>query len=222
MNYCKFQNSTDIKEIGDFPQSDMAKFYDPKAHDSFWNVKYTEFPDFVPNLQFKLNPRAKTTDIVSAVGLSHGFVVNDSVRLLLKKFKLPEHAFYPLKLFTKNSTLDYFWFHFICNDFWEWIDMENSKLYLRSILPDRRSEILEEINLIKASTELVSIFNNRPRLTDFYWDKIIFNRNFPKFDIFSLSSPSLHVLISEDLNVSFKTNNISGYEVSELCKILVP
>jgi hypothetical protein len=200
----------------------MAKFYDPKASDSFWNVKHHEFPDFVPNLQFKLTRRAKATDIVSAVGLGHGFIVDDSVRLLLKKLKLPEYAFYPLKLFTKNSTLDYFWFHFICNDFWEWIDKENSKLYLRSILPDRRSEILEEINLIKASFEFVSIFNNRPRLTDLYWDKIIFNDKFPKLDILTTPRPSSHVLISEDLNASFKTNNISGYEVSELCKILVP
>lgn len=221
MDYYIFQNSTEPKEIGLFPQAEIARTVDTNAFDCPWNVKAHEFPDFVPQLEFILNRGALLTDIVSTVGINHGFVVNDRVRSILKDHKLPEHAFYPLKLYWGKNIFEYYWFHFINRNFWDWIDKERSKLYLRSILPSKREIILDEVNLQQSDSEFILMDNNRPRLTGYYWDKVVFNHQFPKFDIFSMPNITSNTMISESLYHNLLQNKIIGFEIKELCEIVM-
>ncbi len=166
MNYFNFKKSAESSEIGVFPQSRIYTGVNPNDVINVWNVKPFEFPDFLPNLELEMLPRANLTDMISSVAISNGFIVNDKLMSILKGQNLPNHAFYPGKLYTNGFILNYNWFHFMSDGFWDWIDKNKSKLSRRSIIPDHREKILDEVNLFKTNFEFVSIANSAPSLQD--------------------------------------------------------
>lgn len=58
---------------------------------------------------------------------------------------------------------------------------------------------------------------NKPSLTDYYWEKLVFNESFPDLDIFTTLSPSMHDVISNRLLTGLEDVGITGYEVKDFC-----
>ncbi|WP_111626043.1 hypothetical protein [Gelidibacter algens] len=124
--FYSISRSDSINEIGHYPQADLKKGYNPRKNGHFM-VKPYEFPDFIPNLELELHPKAIPTNYLdSTAGLMNGFILDKKFKELISSFMLPKHYFYPIKVFQSNLLLDYYWFHFIVDDFWEFIDTEKS------------------------------------------------------------------------------------------------
>ncbi|AEM71580.1 MULTISPECIES: imm11 family protein [Flagellimonas] len=217
MKYSKFSHSTEISQIGIFPQCELSRNVNPRAPDGIYNVPYNEFPDFIPRVEFDLAPKAKWTDIMTSGALSHGYIVSERVKEIFEKHNLPSHAFYPAKIHSGDLSKDYYWFHFFNNDFWNWVDREKSELYLRSIFPEERDDIIMEANLKKDNEGFMEMARNKPSLTDYYWEKLVFNESFPDLDIFTTLSPSMHDVISNRLLTGLEDVGITGYEVKDFC-----
>lgn len=217
MKYHILKYSSDPPEVGDFPQCDISKNINPWDPDGIYNVRPHKFPDFVPKVELELNPKARWTDFLSTVGANHGFMVTHRLKQILEEHRLPPCAFYPIKVHSKDGTRDYFWFHFMSSDFWKWIDRKKSKLYLRSILPDKRKDIIDEADLFLSPEELVNLSRNIPRMTDFYWEELYFNPTFPNLDIVKIPSPGLNIIMSEKLLKTFQEAGITGYEIKDFC-----
>ena len=118
--------SDDLKEIGYYPQADLRPGYNPRQNGHFM-VKHYEFPDFIPNLELDLHPKANATNYLdSTAGLTSGFIIDAKFKEILSSFKLPRHHFYPIKVYKDDKLLDYYWFHYIVDDFWQYLDKDKS------------------------------------------------------------------------------------------------
>ena len=126
--------------IGHYPQTSLKKGYNPRLPDSHRQVKPHSFPDFIPNLELELHDKAYPTDYIQKF-VSFGMVVNTKFKNILKQFKLPPHAFYPIKVYHKGALLEYFWFHYAINDFFSWLDKEESK----ALIYDDKNGVYKEM-----------------------------------------------------------------------------
>ncbi len=219
MKYLEFGCSTEPSVIGEYPQCSLKKGVDLWAENGYTMVRWNEFPDFVPYVELVLNSKAKWTDILSSV-VGHGFIINNRVKSILEGHNLPARAFYPVKVHSGDSSRDYYWFHYINNDFWDWVDQDRSKLFLRHLFPDKRSQVLGEADLSLSTEGLVDLSRNKPRLTDYYWEKLVLNNNFPDLDFFRTLFPSRHTVISQRLLNAFEESGITGYETKDFCEVV--
>nr|WP_293301514.1 DUF1629 domain-containing protein [Allomuricauda sp.] len=217
MKYYEFSHSTELSEIGDFPQCEISRKINPRAPDGIYNLKHNEFPNFTPKIELVLLSKAKWTDVMLSGGMGHRLLVSQKAKNILERHKLPSSAFYQAKIHSGKSSRDYFWFHFINPDFWDWVDREESKLCLRSILPDEKDKIIEEVNLDNDIEGFMAMTRAKPRLTDYYWERLVFNENFPNLDFFRTLLPSMHTLISQRLKDVFENAEITGYETKDFC-----
>ena len=133
-NWYTFTTSTELKIVGDYPQTDGMKLdYDLRKPTSVWNLPNCSFPDFEPDLDyFLLTKKAKLTDIVSTALINAaGFIVSEKVKNILSEFRLPEHKYFSAKLKYKNQIYsNYYWLHF-GSDNAALIDFNNSTFVRR-------------------------------------------------------------------------------------------
>lgn len=208
--------SDDLKEIGYYPQADLGPGYNPRQNGHFM-VKHYEFPDFIPNLELDLHPKANATNYLdSTAGLTSGFIVDAKFKEILSSFKLPRHHFYQIKVFHNEKVLDYYWLHYIVDDFYEFIDKENSycevfeiktpfEMVVQSTFPIiSRDQVLNEKKKHKF---------NRTRI-----GRIVMKNNFPKYDLYQTQSINYISLISENLKRIFEEEHITGMEIKPFDK----
>jgi len=100
------------------------------------------------------------------------------------------------------------------------VDQDRSKLFLRHLFPDKRSQILGEADLSLSTEGLVDLSRNRPRMTGYYWEKLVFNENFPDLDFFKTLLPSFNIVISQRLLNAFEESGITGYETKDFCEVV--
>ncbi|WP_411029333.1 hypothetical protein [Spongiimicrobium sp. 3-5] len=215
MRYFKLRFSTEPSIVGEYPQCNPKKDVDPEGTNGYRLVRWNSFPDFLPHVELELNPKARWTDFLSSVGPNHGFIISSDLKQIIEQYELPSRAFYPIKVHSKMETKDYFWFHFINNEFWDWVDKKETKLYLRSILPDERDKIIEEANLDNDLEGFMEMARSKPSLTNYYWERLVFNNDFPNLDFFTTLFPSMHSIVSQRLINAFESAGITGYETKD-------
>uniref|UniRef100_UPI000555B3CD hypothetical protein n=1 Tax=Aquimarina pacifica TaxID=1296415 RepID=UPI000555B3CD len=124
--YYTISRSHNLKEIGYYPQTSIAKGYNPVLYDGHRNVKVNEFPDFIPNYELDLHSKAKPTSFIHHSVANFGWVINGRLKDIMESYNLLDHHFYKMKLHHNGITLNYFWFHYIVRDFWKYLDKEKS------------------------------------------------------------------------------------------------
>ena len=85
--------SDDLKAIGHYPQLEFRKGYNPNKN-GCWNVERNNFPDFIPNYELELHPKAKPTNFLPIYSIGFGMIVDKNLKEVLSNFKLPKHHFY--------------------------------------------------------------------------------------------------------------------------------
>lgn len=217
MRYFELNKSSELSEVGNYPQTDFRKGYNPRMNGCF-NVKSNEFPDFVPNYELQLLDDAILTDFVSHVGPGFGFVINKRVKDILSNFKLPRHHFYPTKLYVKDKEISYYWFHYIIDDFWKYLDTEDSFAEVFSISKGKRKS--EKTFRILSSEQAVRERKmHQPNLSCF--KKIKMAKKFPKYDLYQTRGVSYISIISEDLKDALNSENVTGIEIKPFPQFVV-
>ena len=198
-----------LEVIGHYPQTSLKKGYNPRLPDSHRQVKPHSFPDFIPNLELELHDKAYPTDYIQKF-VSFGMVVNTKFKNILKQFKLPPHAFYPIKVYHKGALLEYFWFHYAINDFFSWLDKEESKAL---IYDDKNGvyKVISELNLSLSLEEIEKINQKLPWHQHMKWEKIIFKKEFPKYDVYKTRGLDLKNFISERLLNALLDAGMTGF-----------
>ncbi|MGG8498138.1 imm11 family protein [Tenacibaculum sp. TC6] len=216
MKYYKIDFDFDTtKVIGHYPQTDIKKGYNPGLSDSHRQVKPYEFPNFIPNLELELHKEAKATDYIQKF-VSFGMVINARFKSILQQFKLPPHAFYPIKVYHKGDLLEYFWFHYIIDDFWQNINMEKSTVQVYKKFEFKIDKIisipkLEDIDNLKKSLT---------RQEDLRFNKIYFKSSFPKYDVYETQELEFIPVISEPLLEALQEAGMTGFRVKPFDKII--
>jgi hypothetical protein len=210
MLYFKLLISDDIEIIGNYPQTEFSKGYNPNNPNGHWNVKHNSFPNFQPNYELDFTKNAIPTDLIDAASCSHGLVISKKFKEILEEFNLPPSKFYPLNVKYKNENLPYYWFHFIIDDIWSSLDLEKSTIKITHNSNHSNFVIQPAISkefLIKLDNYYASIIDY-----NFSYDKLCFNENFQNFDILNIDKLHYDALISSKLKKRIEAANLTGFE----------
>ena len=219
--YWRINYTSNEKEIGPmYPQIQSSK-------GGFWNVmdslsvygqiKYGKSPTISPPFgTLILEDKAKITDFLSTAQLSHhGFIISEKTKLILDKYKLGKHWFFPVKIKHKNKILDYYVFH-----------TNNSQLHLFNLSksdfgckPITKGKSFIERIIVSDKNSFLSQ-KKRYQNKKGYWScnplLLYFNRdNYNSFDIIADRDINIHFYISDRLKRELIEKNISGIEIKK-------
>ncbi|CAA0245013.1 conserved hypothetical protein [Tenacibaculum maritimum] len=213
MKYYKIDWDHDnLDVIGNYPQIEFKSDYNIKKNNGIREVKPNKFPDFIPDIELKFHKNAKTTNLIERSSVSFGMYIDNTFKNILEKFKLPKHKYYEIKVYQKDKIYNYYWFHYIIDDFWEWIDKEKSK----AIIIDNKKnfQAVAEVDLNLTEDEMKNLFYYElPYYQNPKWEKIVFKNDFPKYDLYETQSVERTTIISDVLLKSLQKANITGYMV---------
>lgn len=207
MNYYKVSNTENINEIGNYPQTKLLKGYDPTLPNSHWNVLSNEFPEFTPNYELELLNNSIATDYLDVDSKPTGIFVSEKLKKIIETFNLPPHRFYKIKVIQNKKNIDYYWFHYIVNDFWEYVDLNESMIEIYHMVNKKHSEVLR----IKSINNIEILKENLERGFKLRLFKIIFKNKYP-YDIYKISNIIYEpVIVSESLLNALQEEGMTGF-----------
>lgn len=216
MKYYSLSYSTKIEDIGFYPQTCLKNTYDPTLDVSHRKIKWNSFPDFIPNYELELNVNAFRTSYLDASDITTGFVVKSEFKRMLESCKLPPHRFYPIKVFQRDELLDYYWFHFIA-DVWQFMDLEKTSI----MIFNRFNLGLVNIMPVKSVSEIKKIKSSLSFEHTMRFNEVVFNNEFPRYDVFELSDVQYINIISEKLKTLIEETGLTGCQMNEFGAIKV-
>ncbi|WP_024770552.1 hypothetical protein [Aquimarina macrocephali] len=212
MKYYSINNvSDDLEIIGHYPQLALKRGYNPTLSDSYKQVKANNFPDFVPNLELELHPKANPTDFLPRVGPYFGIFVNEKMKDVLENHNLPRHHFYPIKIFKSDIALNYFWLHYIVDDFWNYLDIESSYAELKKMV-DPVTYVVDKKIPIQSRDQIIKEDYKQKGTDILAIGQIKMKRGFPKYDLYQVDCLSYNTIISEALKEALLTEGLTGFE----------
>lgn len=205
----------DSDNIGKYPQARLKKGYDLYSDISYENVHRGILSDFIPNLEIEIQSKAKPTNYIGAVGPSFGFFCDKKLKLILEKHNLPEHKFYPIKVYHKKELLDYYWFHYI-SDIWNYINLEASTAQIFK----KFEFTVEEIIPLPELNTIIKYRRSLPRQKQLKVNELILKENI-LYDIFNITKIEyIGNIISKKLLNNLINEGITGFEAIPYDKIV--
>lgn len=143
--YYIIKPAVDTPETGNaYPAAESYDDYDFNAPNSVHKLNFREFPNFEPDIRFKLAKGAKLTDMLSQAAISaHGFLINEKLKNAFEQFKIVPHKYYPATVEDHQGNVhQYFWLHLVWKKSTEPINFPHSKFRVRKF-----SKILDHLQL---------------------------------------------------------------------------
>jgi len=195
----------------------MSEGYDRSASNSIW--KLLDQPiDFIPNLNsFKLEHKAKLTDLISTVNLGStvimgNLLISKDKETIFKNFNLAPHQTFEADLIAQKKHYPYFVFHFLGNQN-ECIDYKKSVFFIGDQFGFKIEDVAinsyeEYLNLFsQLETEHKETDSNRKTIRA---AQIFLNKSKINFDFFRLRHIVDHFVVSEKLKDELLANNFTG------------
>jgi hypothetical protein len=208
MNYYILKPAVDTPETGSaYPAVESYPDYDFNGPNSVHKLNFTEFPDFAPDIRFKLAKGARLTDMLSQAAISaHGFLISKKLKNALEQFNIVPHKCYPAKIEDHQGNIhNYFWMHLVWEDT-SVIDWEESKFYYIHF-EEKRPLKLSSIEAYTAKKKELGIFV--PIQTAHIKFKKI------GYELFVHPFQALSI-ISNTIKDSFARANLSGISIEPL------
>ncbi len=126
------------KETGmAYPAVESFEDYNFNKADSVYNLDSDCFPDFVPDISYKLAKGAKLCDVMEKSNISAcGLLINEKVKEVLEQFNLVPHKYFPATIEDKGTVHQYYWVHFVWEDGINFLDFKNSKFKIKRVSKD--------------------------------------------------------------------------------------
>lgn len=202
------------KETGmAYPAVESYEDYDFKGFNSVYNLDSDCFPDFTPDIRFKLAKGAKLCDVMGQGTISAcGLLINEKVKEVLEQFNLIPHKYFSATIEDKGVIHQYFWVHFVWEDGIKHLDFENSKFQINEF-GDNLGEVEIETykELLDKQTELgfmKTVYNYQSLMIDVNFDLFIhpFNKT---------------IYVSEKVFTSLTHKSFKGIELTNAVNLLV-
>lgn len=202
------------KDIGGVSSQikEMSRGYNLNADNSVWKIPILRKIDFNPNLNsFVLNYNSKLTDIIFDIGLlpSSGFLLTNKVKIILEKFNLPKHTFYPATIIHREKIYEYYWIQ-ISEELSNFISYEKSTFDLKKNIGWQEWIDIEKCLKFNNVEEL--ILKNKNKGSSFYNlipEKLYMNKS---YDLYSFNYFSNHLIINYEIKKALDYNGIKGFE----------
>ncbi|ESU20211.1 hypothetical protein FEDK69T_30260 [Flavobacterium enshiense DK69] len=192
-----------------------------KCYESTYNVhhysKYIvdnkKFPETKPPIWIKLYKEKEFNSLNDFVHSLYNFIINDKVKAILDKHKLPNHDYLPAQVFRKEKTLlfkklvgyNYYWFNYDCehiSDYYEHIDFEKSEItfFRNEKNIDLKINSISDLHSIRASNKLIS--NEINELYKLYPNKQSLIQKFIKEkDLFTVSWRTEKIVLKDSFDI---------------------
>lgn len=147
--------AVDTEETGrTFPSVESYEDYDFNAPDSVHKLIHHEFPDFKPNIKFKLSKGAKITDVMSQTTINtYGLLISERLKSSLSELTIPPHKFYPAPIKDKGKIHNYYWLHIVWKENTKIIDYSKSSFFQKRGQRDLGDLIIHSENDYKITKE---------------------------------------------------------------------
>lgn len=132
--YYSIKPPVDTKETGNaFPAVESYDDYDFNSSRSVHKLTFRKFPDFEPDIRFKLTKGAKLCDVMGQATISaHGLLISENAKEVFSQLNLAPHKFYSCNIEDHNGDIHtYYWMHLVWEDMTKFISYENSSFYKR-------------------------------------------------------------------------------------------
>lgn len=210
--YAILDNSASRKEVGYYPQiSSLPSNYLEAGERSIYKVPHSDFPEFTPDLSgLPLRKDAKLTDVISCAYISDGFLVNSRALEVFEEFKLPPYRLHPCTIVQNKLEYEYYWFHYLI-DLTAYINFPLSDFYIGfDILSVEGPIAFQDYEDFINKYEEYRV-NGKPISAR----KIVWKKDFPELDLFTISKVDIRTFISPSLVNMLKKNRVSGIEITE-------
>ncbi|MBY0349163.1 MAG: hypothetical protein K2W79_12960 [Hydrotalea flava] len=197
-----------------YPAVESFEDYDFNAPNSVHKLKSKEFPNFIPDLRFKLAKGSKLCDIMGQATINaHGFLISQKLKSIFENVNSVPCKFYSATIEDKQTIHQYYWVHFVWVESIKHIDYEKSSFYIKRGLRNIG-------NIRVVSYENFLIENNKMDAVNYLAFEHL-NINTPiKYDCFVLEH-STEIYISFDLFEKIKTGSITGIEIEPATNVLL-
>jgi hypothetical protein len=121
------------KETGmAYPAVESFEDYDFNAPNSVHKIQFNEFPDFTPDIRFKLAKGAKLCDMMGQATINaNGFLISEKLKAIFESSNTIPCKFYSATIENKGTIHQYYWVHFIWEEGKQLIDFPNSVFFKR-------------------------------------------------------------------------------------------
>lgn len=163
--YYILQPAVGNKETGmAYPAVESYDDYDFKGINSVYNLSSDKFPDFIPEIRFKLAKKAKLCDVMGQATISAcGLLISQNIKDIFERFNLIPHKYYNATIETKGIFHQYFWAHFVWEEGINFLDFKNSKFKIKRASKDLGSiEInsLADLHSKQAELGFINMIHN--------------------------------------------------------------
>lgn len=211
MDYYTINTSDDLKIIGHYPQTALrTDIGDNVRVDGYLAMKANVFPDFVPDFKLELHHKAKITNFLPKDPASFGWIIDDKFKMILENYHLPKHNYYNVKVYQNNKILDYYWLHYIVEDFWEFIDRDKSYGEVFKLETPFDIKVIKKIPIISHNQIIEE--ENRNGYGNIRIGNIKMNKYFPKYDLYQTRCINYNTIISENLRNDLIKEGMTGFE----------
>lgn len=216
--YYLLENAITRKQVGTQFQTKICDGYDVDGPNSRCNLKFDEFPNFIPDLRFELEDAAKLTDVVREDNImAKGYLINEKVKQIFDQCLLPDHRYYDATILDQDGNLHpYYWCHLISNDY-QMVDFPQSvfrkgKFSLKSMLtPDDPICPIKDVDdYVKKRTFLIESDGGHIVI-----EKLKIH-NSQRFDVIHFSELyATYAFISEKMVKLLKKEKVTGIDIIE-------
>lgn len=204
--YYILKPSLDEKETGKvYPAVISYPDYDFDGPRSIYKIRSDQFPDFVPDLRFKLARGAKLCDMMTEAASSFtGLLISTNIFKILNDFYICPHRYYDVMIETKTGVEKYYFIHFVWNEGVNNIDYKNSEFVISEF-----GNITNSIKIISFE-ELLSKQNEIGRFKMISFTKTKYYSS--PFDLF-INPINLKIIITEKIKQKLIEEKISGLNI---------
>jgi hypothetical protein len=208
MNYYILKPAVDTQETGNaYPAVESYPDYDFKAPNSVHKLNFREFPDFTPDIRFKLAKGAKLCDMMGQATINaNGFLISEKLKRILEKANIVPNKFYPATIEAKGTLHQYYWVHFVWEEGIELVDFTQTLFEYKISKSEKTTCLLTNFSEYVEKKKSLS-FSNPLRAI-----KITLKRN--NFDLI-INPLSTSVLINKNLKDEITTQSLSGIDCKQ-------
>lgn len=201
--YYILKPAVDTAETGNaYPAAESYDNYDFKAPNSVHKLNFREFPDFEPDIRFKLAKGAKLTDMLSQAAINaNGFLVNQKLKEVIEKTNTVPCKFFKAKIEFKGGIADYYWMHLVWPDGINFVKFPNTNFNITEF-----GTVIEPIS-INSYEELGEKQKQLGVIKMIYAEQIVMRE--PNYDIWP-NPINIGILVNEKTRHLIDSVNPSG------------
>ncbi len=131
-----------------YPAVESYQDYDFNAPNSVYKLDSDKFPDFAPDIRFKLAKEAKLCDVIAQGTISAcGLLISEKLKSRLEAENLVPHKFFPATIeVDKDKVEQYYWLHLVWPDGVKYLDFKKSKFKIKRASKDLGEIQIENLN----------------------------------------------------------------------------